>query len=49
MMRSLLRTLLVSVFFLVLHWTLVVGGVVPSSEGINQRQINQIKAERLYL
>ncbi|MCT7972272.1 hypothetical protein [Laspinema olomoucense] len=46
MMRSLLRTLLVSVFFLVLYWTLVVGGVVPSSEGINQRQINQIKAER---
>jgi hypothetical protein len=30
----------------VLYWTLVVGGVVPSSEGINQRQINQIKAER---
>ncbi|WP_156823832.1 hypothetical protein [Oscillatoria acuminata] len=46
MMRSLSRTLLVSLFFLVLYWTLVVGGVIPSSEGINQRQVNQIKAER---
>ncbi|MCT7963300.1 hypothetical protein NG791_21735 [Laspinema sp. D1] len=45
MMRSLLRTLFVSLFFLVLYWTLVVGGIIPSSEGINQRQINQIKAE----
>ena len=45
-LRSLLRTLLVSLFFLVLYWTLVIGGVIPSSEGINQRQIHQIKAGR---
>lgn len=45
-MRSLLRPLVVCLFFLVLYYTLVVGGVIPASDGINQRQVNQIKAER---
>ncbi len=45
-MRSLLPPFLVCLFFLALYYTLVIGGVVPSSDGINQRQVNHIKAER---
>ncbi|MCT7989260.1 hypothetical protein [Laspinema olomoucense] len=44
--RRLLRPLLVCLFLLALYQSLVLGGVVPASDGINQRQGNQIKAER---
>lgn len=45
-MRALLRPVSVCLFFLVLYYILAIGGVVPASDGINQRQVNQIKAER---
>lgn len=44
--RAITGPLLVCLFFLVFYLTVVGGGVVTPSDGINQRQVNVIKAER---
>ena len=44
--RSIFRPLVICIFLVVLYQTLIVGGVVPPSSGINQWQGNVVKAER---